>query len=276
MKALHRLHWVLLLALGLVPGRAAGTEFLFQIGDVEAYVQGDAEVPVLADAPVPYQGFSFSVLYPPDELTLDRIGTEGTIIDALPADFIGTSIYPEEGMFVVGVLVEAKPPFDFQLIPVTGFPLKVAKAFGHVLRTTPGEIPLRFSTGGESHAAPNIFSVDNLSRLATKLLSGRVRVVDPPRVPAFIRGDANLDAMVDISDAISIIDWRFAGGPGPGCEDAADANSDDGIDLTDGIFLLLFLFLGGDRPFPPQGDPGPDPFRGELQCTTPLFWLSSL
>jgi hypothetical protein len=262
-------------ALLLAPGWGIvkGSDFLLQIGDVDAFTQGNLEIPVLADAPVPYQGFSFTVRYPIQDLEINRIGTEGTIIDALPADFVATAIYPEDGLFVVGVLVEATPPFDFQLIPTTGFPLKVAKAFGEVLLTTPGEITLTFASGNESHAAPNIFTVDNLSRPAKQLIPGKVRVEKPPLVPAFIRGDVNLDAHVDISDAIALIDWRFSGASPPPCEDAADANTDDGLDLTDGVFILLFLFLGGDRPLPPQGTPGPDPFRGDLQCAQPLLWM---
>jgi hypothetical protein len=270
-----RLLWATLGALLLAPGKETveGSEFLFQIGDVEAFTRGTVEVPLLADAPVPYQGFSFTVRYPTGDLEINRIGTEGTIIDALPADFVSTSIYPDEGLLVVGVLVEATPPFDFQLIPTTGFPLKVAKAFGEVLRSTPGDITLTFASSNESHVAPNIFTVDNLSRPAKQLISGTVHVVEPPLVPAFIRGDVNLDAHVDISDAIAIIDWRFSGASPPPCDDAADANTDDGLDLTDGIFILLFLFLGGDRPLPPQGSPGPDPFRGDLQCAHPLLWM---
>ena len=41
----------------------------------------------------------------------------------------------------------------------------------------------------------------------------------------FIRGDSNVDESVDISDAVNIILYLFAGLPAPRCSDAADANA---------------------------------------------------
>jgi hypothetical protein len=70
----------------------------------------------------------------------------------------------------------------------------------------------------------------------------------------FRRGDANTDGSVNISDAVSILLWKFSGGKGPDCLDTADVNDDESHDITDAIFLLNFLFQG-DRGPP---DPGPD------------------
>lgn len=72
----------------------------------------------------------------------------------------------------------------------------------------------------------------------------------------FVRGNANGDTAVDISDAISILDYLFAMEPGPYCFDAGDVNNDSAIDIGDSIYLLSFLFAGGPvipQPYPQCG-----------------------
>jgi hypothetical protein len=73
-------------------------------------------------------------------------------------------------------------------------------------------------------------------------------VSNPPR---FKRGDANGDGALDLSDAVSMLEALFLGGPAIGCLDAADANDDSQIDVTDAITSLFYQFLGGDPPPPP-------------------------
>ena len=77
--------------------------------------------------------------------------------------------------------------------------------------------------------------------------------------PEFIRGDANLDHKVNISDAIEIlrgINDLCQGECLRDCPDSADANDDGGVNLRDAIFLLQYLFSHGPKPyshFPNQG-----------------------
>ncbi|MGH9360679.1 MAG: hypothetical protein ACRD2T_02090, partial [Thermoanaerobaculia bacterium] len=73
----------------------------------------------------------------------------------------------------------------------------------------------------------------------------------------FIRGDADLNRRVEITDAILILGGLFLGAGPISCLDAADVNDVGGVDITDPIFLLRFLFLGGEPPPPPY------PFAGE-------------
>lgn len=75
----------------------------------------------------------------------------------------------------------------------------------------------------------------------------------------FIRGDANDDTKVDISDAIFVLGHLFLGGERWVCEEGADINGDDKHDLSDAIYLLNSLFLGGPSVPPPYPDCGPDP-----------------
>lgn len=87
----------------------------------------------------------------------------------------------------------------------------------------------------------------------------------PP--PAFRRGDANLDAVVDVSDAIFVLGFLFAAQTGIACEDAADVNDDGEIDVSDPIAELGFLFLGTPPALALPGDScGPDETEDELDC----------
>jgi hypothetical protein len=79
----------------------------------------------------------------------------------------------------------------------------------------------------------------------------------PPPPPTFMRGDANSDGLMDLSDGVYILNYLFMGGASPACYDTADANDNGAIDLTDGIYIFSALFLGG----PPVPEPrvcGPD------------------
>ncbi len=81
---------------------------------------------------------------------------------------------------------------------------------------------------------------------------------DTPDAPRFMRGDANGDARVDISDAISMLLFLFAG-KNTSCKDALDTNNDNMLDIADPVALLAYLFAGGAQPAAPFSYCGVDP-----------------
>jgi hypothetical protein len=83
----------------------------------------------------------------------------------------------------------------------------------------------------------------------------------------FLRGDANGDRDVDISDAVSILGTLFLGFKSPACADASDVDDDGEVNISDPIFLLGFLFNQGTTP-PPPGPyvPDLDPTPDNLGC----------
>jgi hypothetical protein len=92
----------------------------------------------------------------------------------------------------------------------------------------------------------------------------------PEEEPAgFLRGDANGDLVLDISDAIAALLFLFAGGSGISCPDALDGNDDGQVDISDPIYALAFLFLGGPPPPPPFPACGPDPTEDNVGCENP-------
>ncbi len=74
----------------------------------------------------------------------------------------------------------------------------------------------------------------------------------------FIRGDANGDRTLDISDAVGILGWLYLGDR-TRCLDALDADDSGTVDLTDAVALLSHLFQGTSAPPPPRRSPGKDP-----------------
>ena len=82
---------------------------------------------------------------------------------------------------------------------------------------------------------------------------------------AFIRGDTNQDAGIDLSDSIWTLSFLFAGGD-MHCLDASDVNDDGAVDLSDAVYGLVFLFNDGNPPGAPFPDLGLDPTPDEIGC----------
>ena len=53
----------------------------------------------------------------------------------------------------------------------------------------------------------------------------------------FVRGDANADAAIDISDAIATLGYLFLGANDLSCVAAADANDDGAADISDAVSI---------------------------------------
>jgi hypothetical protein len=60
-----------------------------------------------------------------------------------------------------------------------------------------------------------------------------------------IRGDANGDCKVGVSDAVYLINYLFKSGPPPNPLLAGDANCDGKLTVADVVFLINYLFKGG-------------------------------
>lgn len=81
----------------------------------------------------------------------------------------------------------------------------------------------------------------------------------------FRRGDADDSGRLNITDAISVLNWLFLGSANPTCTDAADVDDNGRNNITDAIQLLQFLFLGGPPPpAPGKDDCGMDPTADPL------------
>ena len=100
-------------------------------------------------------------------------------------------------------------------------------------------------------------------------------VVDTPRCASawpvfappvgFLRGDANDDGLIDLSDAAVLLDLLFGGGPPLACADSGDGNDDGFLDVSDVLSVLLAMF--GERELPaPVNCCGDDPSDDGIEC----------
>ncbi len=81
----------------------------------------------------------------------------------------------------------------------------------------------------------------------------RIRVFSAmPPADRFVRGDANSDAVVDLSDAVATLFHLFAD-RALDCLDAADSDDSGVINVTDVLSLLGYLFKDGPPPAAPAG-----------------------
>ncbi len=82
----------------------------------------------------------------------------------------------------------------------------------------------------------------------------------------FLRGDANGDGRINLTDSVSILGHLFQGVPLE-CADAGDFNDSGAINITDVVAVLEYLFQpGGALPPPPFPQPGVDPTPDNLVC----------
>ena len=91
----------------------------------------------------------------------------------------------------------------------------------------------------------------------------------PPSELAFVRGDANDDDIVDLSDGVAILGDLFLGdtAAAASCRDALDADDSGGLEITDAVYVFGFLFRGGPRMPQPYPDFGFDPTPDGLPCS---------
>jgi hypothetical protein len=138
---------------------------------------------------------------------------------------------------VDGLTVDGQTAQDFEV--VSGRILELAlppsepgRTIDFTVRTRYGEVPF---PGGFTYLAP------------------------------FVRGDADLDRRVTLTDPLAILVHLFNGGP-LDCLDAGDVNDDGELNLSDVLHALNYLFTGGPPPPPPHPDTGIDPTTDDLAC----------
>ncbi|MFH2055585.1 MAG: dockerin type I repeat-containing protein [bacterium] len=71
-------------------------------------------------------------------------------------------------------------------------------------------------------------------------------------------GDADGDGEINISDAIFLIQYIFAGGPAPSPLFIGDADCSGGLNISDVVYLINYIFAGGPVPCDPNDDDTPD------------------
>jgi hypothetical protein len=65
---------------------------------------------------------------------------------------------------------------------------------------------------------------------------------------SFVRGDANSDGVINVSDVVYLINYLFISGPAPDPIQAGDVNCDGNVNASDVVYLINYLFIGGPPP----------------------------
>ncbi|HDS00709.1 MAG TPA: hypothetical protein ENO22_01625 [candidate division Zixibacteria bacterium] len=81
-----------------------------------------------------------------------------------------------------------------------------------------------------------------------------VSLVQPP----VLCGDANNDNSVNVSDAVNIINFVFAGGNPPNPYEAGDTNCDGTANVSDAVWIINYVFVGGSAPCDTDGNGDPE------------------
>jgi PKD repeat protein len=87
-----------------------------------------------------------------------------------------------------------------------------------------------------------------------------------PITQSFVRGDANGDGAIDLSDGLAILFFLFAGGSALECEDHGDADDNGSLAVTDALRILNYLFRGGPAPLAPFPAAGRDGTADQYEC----------
>jgi len=206
-------------------------------------------------------------------LEFNSFSISGSIFDEVGAEFVNYNIDndPTDGdgcEFVLGILLDALPPFDDQTVPPTSVPLLIGCANATIDPTAACESELVVEFCNDINGAGNV-AIENIAIINFESIQNfdrypcAVRVV-PEEI--FQRGDCNDDDKVDLADAAKILGWQF-GSESIFCPDACDANDDGKINLADSVLILNYMFLFGDPPPDPgpvDGMEGPDPSADNL------------
>lgn len=259
-------------------------EGLFRLEGQTAVPGAQITIPFSVSGNLPVGGFALSVDFDEELLQCENITPawerpDGEIWEFFTAEFNNLNEIPGNGGVDEGTLVAAAV-FTF-FTPDNAIPAgQETHALDITLEVLPGaeagETFLEIVDGARQEKGVVVENVVALWDTDSSVIGGAPDVeITPVVIPAllrivhatvFLRGDTNRDAGVDLSDAVTTLEFLFAGGNLPSCMDAADANDNGVVDMSDPITTLMFLFLGGSLP-PPVDEPGPDPTEDTLGCS---------
>jgi len=236
---------------------------ILALDDASAFAgQSGLVLPILATNSSPLEGFTLSVQFPSDRLSVSTWTIAGTITETVGAEF--AQLASGTNWLTAQVLLDAVGPFASQTIPA-GTDTTIARPVFAVAPTVvEGETrSISFVDGLGSPAVVNTLRIDGLDQPP---------VTDGATItflsqPSFIRGDCNGDNTSNIVDAVFELAYMFAGGLPPPCFKACDVNDDAALNIVDAVGLLYYLFVpASPPPAMPFPTAGPDPTPDALTC----------
>ena len=222
------------------------------------------------------QGYSISVETVAGPLQVVDVRSSGVWQEAAGGGFQKTELawraHPRAGppsgflsAFVAGFREFPPPRGDHPLVRAW-YDVDVVQEGDPILDSSV-RIAYRDGLRGSGQPVPNVLTIGGDTTVpCTEPLDFQIRV----EVPFFLRGDANADGILDVSDPVTLLRSQFRGDAVVRCDDAADANDDRMIDLTDAIYVFNYLFRGGPPPSAPFPGPGEDVTDDDIDCEVSL------
>ncbi|MEM7163979.1 MAG: hypothetical protein AAF581_00860 [Planctomycetota bacterium] len=222
-------------------------------------------VDLLVDNAADMDGFSAVGTFDAAFVQLQDFIVTNTITDMVGAEYVESIVDNTAGEFIIGVILDLMPPFDQQTIPSTGQPLAVGSFVFDILPAAAAvpEVDLAFVNNIGLPPVQNVFVFDQRA-IFPEQQDGVIEMLAPP---VFLRGDANNDGVVDISDGVVIALFAASMWTADVCLVALDTNDNSLVDLADAVYALMFLFQAGPVipvPYPVPGIDPTDPFA--LPC----------
>lgn len=255
------------------PPPPAASDLVF-VSDMTA-AAGDTGVSfeVLSNTTVAAEGYTVVIQFDPAVVQIDDFGIAGSDAEAAGAEFEIPQVNNTEGFAILAAIMDFLPPYDGQTLPAMAGQSLVVGNLTVAATAAAGDYSIAAANGVGSPPADNSFVVAGQSLLpalgsGTLTIPGATVTPTPPPVTenTFVRGDANYDGSVDVSDVTKISLYLFEGGSPPPCFDAADANDDGAVNISDSSYLYSYLFSGGTAPLAPFPSAGTDTTGDALGC----------
>ncbi len=197
----------------------------------------------------PIQGVQMAISYHCDLNVTALVDITGTALETIGAEFVDSNFDndPTDGdgcELVVGILLDALPPFDGQTIPASSDLVAIGTVAMQISDSAvPGvALDVEFPETVDGTGAvdiENIVVIDFNSIEVINRTGTAVQVVD---ATSFVRGDADTNGVIDLADCLALLSHVFSGVT-PSCVAASDSDADLDLDLDDFFALASYLFL---------------------------------
>lgn len=231
------------------------------------------------------QGLSMAVMYSCDlNVDEDSLDMDGGALEDLKPEFVNLQVdndpvkEDKDGCeFTLGLLIDAKSPFDGRTLPTTS---KFKKLFNVDFQIEDDAdcgkcYWVKFMDGLNGNGTPPVKNLVSINFRSQSPQLKHCQICVDGGTDRFVRGDCNMSgggrSAVDISDAAAMVGYFFFKGNAQfkaPCDDACDANDDGRLDASDVVYILNYMFVP-KSPKPPAPGPtssGSDPTKDSLGC----------
>ncbi len=235
-----------LLATAWPTTRLIGSDVISTAGSIVSYN-------VRAHSDEPLDALTFGAVYP--DGPVDLIDVEpGSALES--AEFFAIQMHPADSAWSVLVQFSASDP-----LPASQEAWIASAVFEVSSGAATGISRFEFPALTGDSETPTVFFGSAVR--VPNLEPGRLQLLTS--VGTFIRGDANDDGAVDITDVLVLLGYLFQDGPLP-CADGADLDDDGAVQFSDVFSLLGHLFGAAPAPPDPWPLPSGDPTADVLGC----------